>query len=362
MKRYLFTILAAGMAGATLLAQPRLTSSKETHRFGQIEWKKPAVVDYYITNTGNKPLVMTNITASCACAILDWTKTPIAPGEQGKVSATFDAKMLGHFHKSIGIYSNATPNLVYLHFEGEVVRQVTDYEHKMPYSIGNILTDRLELDFPDVHRGEKSQITFNVVNQSGTPYEPVLMHLPPYLSMEANPTVLQKGEKGSIKLTLDTDRLTDLGLTQATVYLSRFAGDKVSEENEIPFSVILLPDFSDMSRIARLNAAQIKVSEDDIDFSNKFGKKHKAKYDITVTNAGQATLEISKLQVFNPAVGVDLKKNSLKPGEKTRLRITLDRKGISKKRHLRILMISNDPENPKTVINLRYLFHDDKEK
>lgn len=81
------------------------------------------------------------------------------------------------------------------------------------------------------------------MNLSDRPYEPVLMHLPPYLQTEVKPNVLQKGEKGVITVTLDSERLTDFGLTQASVYLARFSGDKVGDENEIPVSAILLPDF-----------------------------------------------------------------------------------------------------------------------
>lgn len=358
MKRLFILTIFAGILTTLIVAQPRLTSNKETHNFGQIEWKVPVSVDFTITNSGNEPLVLTNVTASCACAVVDWTKTPIQPGETGTVTATFDAKALGHFHKSVGIYSNASPELVYLHFTGDVVREVTEYSHTLPYAIGDIQLDKTELDFPDVHRGDKPHIILNVVNQSSTPYEPVLMHLPSYLTMDVQPKILLRGQRGIIRLTLDTDRLSDLGLTQASVYLSRFTGDKVSEENEIPFSVVLLPDFTHLSSAQRLNAPEINVSEDDIDFSDKFGRKDKVRYDVTVTNTGKSPLEISKLQVFNPAVGVDLKKSTLQSGEKTRLRITLDRKGISKKKQLRILLISNDPDNPKTVINLRYMLFD----
>ena len=51
-----------------------------------------------------------------------------------------------------------------------------------------------------------------------------------------------------------------LGLTTASVYLSRFPGDKVGEENEIPVSAILLPDFSHISQQERLNQMCIRDS------------------------------------------------------------------------------------------------------
>ena len=154
-------------------------------------------------------LFRSNVTTSCACAVADWTKEPIAPGGKGVVKASFDAKALGHFEKSIGIYSNASPSLVYLKFTGEVVQEIKDYTKLLPYTIGNIRLDRDEFAFPDVYRGQQPSLTFDIANLSDRPYEPVLMHLPPYLKMEAEPKVLLKGKKGTIKLTLDASQLKE---------------------------------------------------------------------------------------------------------------------------------------------------------
>ena len=54
MKRTLlliFTLLTVTLAA---VAQPRISSNKETHNFGQIEWKKPVTVEYTITKEGQK--------------------------------------------------------------------------------------------------------------------------------------------------------------------------------------------------------------------------------------------------------------------------------------------------------------------
>lgn len=351
MKRTLISLYALAAVALTAVAQPRFSSNKETHNFGQIEWKHPVTVQYVITNTGNQPLVLTDVAPSCACTVAQWTQTPIAPGEKGMVEVIFDAEALGHFDKSVGIYTNAQPNPAYLYFMGEVVSEVKDFTNAYPYLIGQIRMDKNELSFPDIHRGDKPVIQMGVVNLSDHSYEPVLMHLPSYLDMAVEPSTLQKGERGVITLTLNTEKLPDLGLTQASVYLSRFMGDKVSEENEIELSAVLLPDFSaaDMA-----NAPVARLSETDIDLSQVLAKKDKARHDIEVTNTGRSPLQISKLQVFNPAVGVSLKKGTLQPGETTRLRITVDKKSIARRRsHLRILMITNDPVQPKVEINIK---------
>lgn len=354
MKRIFITLYVLATITLTTVAQPRFTSNTETHDFGQIEWKHPVSVQYSITNTGNQPLVLTEVEPDCACSVVQWTKTPIAPGEKGTVNVTFDAEALGHFRKSVAIYSNAQPNLVYLKFNGEVVQEIKDFTKTHPYLIGQIRIDKNSIDFPDIQSGEKPVMHIGVVNLSDRPYEPVLMHLPPYLQMEVKPNVLQKGEKGIITLTLDSERLTDLGLTQASVYLSRFAGDKVGDENEIPVSAVLLPDFSGMTDTEKANAPVISLSTKNIDMSAVLAKKSKARQDIIVTNNGRFPLQINKLQVFHPAVGVSLKKSMLQPGESTRLRVTVVKNNIGKKRrHLRLLMITNDPMQPKVEINIK---------
>ena len=352
MKRIVTFIFGAMAVILSVIAQPRLTSNRETIQIGQTQWKQPVTVEYTITNTGDAPLVLTNITTSCACAVANWTQTPIPPGEKGTINVEFDAEMLGHFHKSVGVYSNTTPALIYLYFTGEVVREVTDFSHLDLQAIGDILIDRVDLDFPDVHQGDTPSITLNVVNRSDRPYEPVLMHLPQYLETTTVPNVLLKGERGKIIVTLQTERLPELGLTQSSVYLARFAGDKVNDENEIPVSVVLLPDIATLGNAPGDAGPVIRLSEQTVDLHAKLAKRDKATHTVTITNEGAAPLEIIRLQVFNTAVGADLKKNLLKPGEKTRLKITVDKRLLNKKRHPRILMITNDPKQPKVIIDL----------
>ncbi len=354
MKRFFLTAYMGIAAALAASAQPRFTSNTEMHQFGQIEWKHPVTAEYTITNSGTEPLVLTEVDPDCACTATQWTKTPIAPGAKGTVSVTFDAEALGHFQKSVAIFTNAQPHVVYLKFAGEVVREITDFTRTHPYLIGQIRIDRNEVAFPDVQHGEHPVMHISVVNLSEHPYEPVLMHLPSYLEAKAEPSVLQEGERGTITLALNSERLSGLGLTQASIYLSRFSGDKVGEENELPVSAVLLPDFSGMTETEKQNAPVISLSATDLDMTSVLAKKKRAHQDITITNTGRSPLQISKLQVFHPAVGVRLKKSLLQPGESTRLRVSIVKRNIGKKRrHLRLLMITNDPVHPKVEINIK---------
>ena len=153
-------------------------------------------------------------------------------------------------------------------------------------------------------------------------------------------------------MTLDTDKLPKFGLTTATVYLSRFPGDKVSEENSIPVSAVLLPDFSNMSQQQRLNPPAVELSATELTIPS-LAETAKKKLTVVVKNVGKSDLEITDLQVFNSALGVQLKKRILKPGAQTKMKITAYGKYLKKvKGTPRVLMITNDPNCPKVIVKV----------
>lgn len=348
----LISLLLFSVAG--LMAQPRLTSNTQEYNFGQIEWKHPVSVTYIITNSGDKPLVISNVTASCDCSTVEWTPDPIMPGEKGSIKATFDANLLGHFEKSVAVYSNSNPNLVYFSFRGEVVTELSDYTRTHPYEIGQLRVNRKDLDFGDIHEGEKTVMELEVVNQTERPYEPMLMHLPPCLKAEYIPAVILKGKRGVIRLTLDADKLDDYGATKLPLYLSRFTGDKVSKSNMIPFSVMLLPSFNHMSDMERKNAPVLQISDEKVDFTEVLRSKKKATGTVILTNRGKSTLHICRLQSDNAHFKIHLPKTVLEPGESTKLKITAFKKSSrNSSRDMEIIMITDDPARPKVSVHVK---------
>ena len=166
-------------SGLSVFAQPKASFDKTMHEFGTILWKNPVTATFKITNKGDKPLVISNVTTSCGCTVTDWTKSPILPGKTGEVSSTFDAKALGRFRKSIGVYCNASDKPVYLSFRGEVTADPKNYTFTHPYQIGAIRLNKEEIEFDDANRGDKPTIELLIANTSDRVSTPVLMHLPP---------------------------------------------------------------------------------------------------------------------------------------------------------------------------------------
>ncbi len=353
MKRilFIFSILSALVVSA--VAQPKISFTPEVQELGRILWRNPVTITYQFTNTGDKPLVVSKVYSSCGCTSVDWTKKPVPAGGKGTVTAVFDAEAIGHFYKEIGVYCNASDTPLYVEFNGEVTADAADYSFTHPISFGAIRLDKDELEFENVNRGEKPEITIQVGNASGKAYQPVLMHLPPYLSAKSEPEVLGKGKNGVIKVTLDTEKVPKLGITRASVYLSRFSGDKVGSDNEIPVSVILLPDFSNQTEQERNNPPRISLSATTLEFAD-LNPRQKKSQTVTITNTGKSDLKIQDMQVFNIALAVNLKKTVLKPGESAKMKITVLTENLPRVKGVpRVLMITNDPQQPSVVIRVK---------
>ncbi len=348
------TILSALLSLSTLTwGQAHLSVSATEHDFGLITRNKPATASFTVTNIGTDPLEISRVTTSCACTLVDWPALPIAPGGKAVITTTYDAKMMGRFQKFINIYSNSQPTLMRLSLKGEVLLEGAETGSGLTEEIGELLVNTRNIEFEPAGKGEKPKAVIEVLNSAKHPIEMKLLHLPPYLSMQATPETLQPRRKGKIVLTLETDQLKEYGLTQTSVYLARFAADKVSNDNEIVVSSILLPDFSNLTAQQLENAPRLELSDYEFDLG-VIKEKGSVSRTLIVTNQGKSRLEIKKLQVFNPAISITLSKRNLRAGESCKLELKLNGKLFYKmKGETKALMITNDPDNPFVILQLK---------
>ncbi len=89
--------------------------------FGKIKLNVPVTHEFSFTNTGDAPLIISSVQASCGCTITSYTKDPIAPGGEGFVKATYNAAKIGQFTKSVTVNANTADGIVQLTIKGEVM-------------------------------------------------------------------------------------------------------------------------------------------------------------------------------------------------------------------------------------------------
>ncbi len=321
---------------------------------GQVLYKLPVKAEFKMKNTGEQPLLISNIRTSCGCTTVSYPTDAIAPGQSFTVSVVYDAKQMGHFQKEIGVYSNAYTQPLLLTIKGVVVEKKTHFDGDFPYSIGDVLADKADLLFDNVNRGEQPVEKIHILNNGNQTITPQLMHLPPYLKGEVKPARVAPGRSATISLQVDSHKLHDLGLTHTSIYLGSFQGDKVSTDKEIDVNIVLLPNFEKLGESQLANAPKLQLSKGSLTF-NKESEKSKEKDVIEITNIGKSKLSIRSLQIIGTGLDISLNKQNIGPGETAKLKVVAIKSMIAKARTTpKVLIITNDPSQPKVIINTSF--------
>ena len=350
MKRLILPLL---MLPAFLPASAqKLDVGKTTIECGRTGYQQPVTATFEMQNKGHRRLVIQSIKPDCGCTAVEYPHE-VPAGQKFTVKMTYDARQLGHFYKMAAVTSNGSKTPVWLTMRGVVVPEAQDFSGSYPYSMDGLLLDREDLEFDDVNHGDAPVQEIHIFNNGESAMTPCLMHLPPYLSAVVSPEHLAPGHSGVITVTLNSTLLRDYGLTQTNVYMAQQLGDKVSPDRALGVSVVLLPDLKEFMDANKSLAPRLQISSTDIVFTS-FDGKSKKKETVTLTNTGQSPLTISSMQLFTSGLKVTLSDRVIEPGKTADLEII----GIAEelqqlRKRPRILMITNDPDHAKVVINIK---------
>ena len=352
MNRYIALFLCITALVGIMQAQPRFVPDTDIKKVGEVEFQVPRKFTLGFTNKGDKALTISSVKTSCGCMDVTYPTASIPAGARGEIIVTFDAKMLGSFYKEVEIHSNASEVPSYIAIQGTVVNEIHDFSDEFPIDLGSLRLMTNNIEFDDVNQGDHPVAELRVLNCDRTAYRPDLMHLPPYLTAEYLPTDIPAGKTGTIRLTLHSDKLTPFGLSQTSIYLSRYLGDKISDTNEILVSAIVLPRFDHLTEAQKAVAPELTVSESSIDMGAMNGKKS-VNRTILLTNTGKSDLHIRQVQVFNRALTVSIGDRVIRPGKSAKLKIGVAGRYLAKsKGRKRVLLITDALNQPKQYINI----------
>ncbi|MDB5253558.1 MAG: hypothetical protein JWP27_2727 [Flaviaesturariibacter sp.] len=137
MKQFYFAALAATLLAAcntndtktagytkedSIKHQRMMDSVNDSANFTSIQWLDSmhqdlgkvnegakVEVSWRFRNTGKKPLIISQATASCGCTVAEKPEEPIAPGAESRIKATFDSEgRAGTNTKSVSVMANTS--------------------------------------------------------------------------------------------------------------------------------------------------------------------------------------------------------------------------------------------------------------
>jgi len=90
--------------------------------YGTINQNADGARTFSFTNTGNAPIVITQVKSSCGCTVPSYSKTPVLPGETSEIKVKYATNRIGVFKKTITVMSNASEANKLLYIKGEVLK------------------------------------------------------------------------------------------------------------------------------------------------------------------------------------------------------------------------------------------------
>jgi len=68
---------------------------------------------FIFKNTGNQPIILSNVTSYCSCMVPGWPKDPVMPGNSGVLEVVYNSRKTGSITKTVRVIANAVNSLVY---------------------------------------------------------------------------------------------------------------------------------------------------------------------------------------------------------------------------------------------------------
>ena len=102
--------------------KPEISFEKTVIDYGTVNKGDNGIREFVFKNSGNAPLIISNVKSTCGCTIPKKPEKPILPGESEKIQVKYDTKRVGFIRKSITVTSNAasSPTTI-LKIKGQVV-------------------------------------------------------------------------------------------------------------------------------------------------------------------------------------------------------------------------------------------------
>ena len=99
------------MTGAIAFASAQTISfDKTTFDYGNVKAGSDGHRFFTVKNTGDKPLIISEVKPSCGCTTPEWSKDPILPGKSAQIKVGYNTGIKGSFNKLIEVYSNDPQN------------------------------------------------------------------------------------------------------------------------------------------------------------------------------------------------------------------------------------------------------------
>ncbi|MEM6831303.1 MAG: DUF1573 domain-containing protein [Bacteroidota bacterium] len=337
-----------------IFAQAKLSFDEESHSFGDIEEEAGyAEHTFSFVNTGDQPIKISNVKASCGCTTPGWSKEQVMPGDSGFIKARYNPRNRpGRFRKSLRITTTQPSENKVLYISGFVKPKPKSIEEEFTISAG-----RLRLKYRSMNMGKMTtekpvQRKFQVYNAGSDSLELLqdMMQVPTHIELALEPEKLAPKQKGNLLVNYDPSAKNDLGFISDNITLETDTAG--GSKNEFYILSTIEEYFPEMTEEELEKAPKLVIEERVFDFGRvKAGEVVGAEF--TLTNDGKDKLNFRKIKSNCSCVSYEIGSKNIKKGKSVSLKVLFDTTDRKANQYKTVTLFSNDPTAPTQVVTIK---------
>lgn len=264
---------------------------KIVHDFGDVMVDAgPLTCEFTVTNISDRALVIYNVSISCGCTEVDWTREPIYPDETGTITVVY-ANTDGPypFDKNVTVYFSGIKKPVVLKLRGVGREKEVPIAEKFPIHLGGLGLKEVKIKGGNVTQGSQKSDFFTVANVSKSPINLKFEDLSQGLEIISDSSSIPVGETSNVRFTVTSSR-SKWG--RNWYYATPVVNGK--KQSPIAIWVYTREDFSSWSQAQKNQAAQPVFNTNTHNFGNvKAGTIVEAQF--SCKNTGKSDFVVYKI-------------------------------------------------------------------
>ena len=332
------------------MAQSMASWRETTHDFGTFDESDGDKSCWFVvTNTGDKPLVISRVQSSCGCTVAEYNTVPIAPGKSDSIRTTYSPTgRPGSFEKTVWVFTNSTPNKTRLIVKGKVMGSPESVNRYFPVPAGSLHFTNLTMAAGEVKKGILRNNLITAYNASSDTLVVSIDNNTSHIDTRAIPDTVPPGGTTTITFYFNSLNTPVWGINDdhLTISARPIHSNETCVTADANVVANVVEDFSYLSDEQRANAPICSVMTDKMIFDNLVAGSI-AEGTLTLINTGRNDLIVRRVMSNDKALKTKIDKTLVKNGEKATISLKVNPDKINGNvLNSRFTIITNDPVNP----------------